>query len=36
MDTAGNASAPNNNYGWGIVNAAAAVNYSPAIPATKK
>jgi subtilisin family serine protease len=36
MDTAGNASAPNNNYGWGIVNAAAAVNYSPAIPTIKR
>jgi len=36
MNTAGNASAPNNDYGWGIVNAAAAVNYSPAAAPTKK
>jgi serine protease AprX len=36
MSTAGNASSPNNDYGWGIVNAAAAVNYSLAIPTTNK
>jgi len=30
MNTAGNASSPNNDFGWGIVNAAAAANDSPA------
>lgn len=30
MNTASNAASPNNNYGWGIVNAAAAANASPA------
>ncbi len=29
MNTAGNASSPNNDYGWGIVNAAAAANENP-------
>jgi len=27
MNTAGNAVAPNNDYGWGIVNALAALSY---------
>ncbi len=36
MNTAGNASAPDNDYGWGIVNAAAAVNYAPALPQSQK
>jgi len=36
MNTAGNAAAPNNDYGWGIVNADDAVNYSPAATPTIK
>jgi serine protease AprX len=36
MNTAGSASSPNNDYGWGIVNAAAAVNYAPALSQRQK
>jgi len=36
MNTAGNAATPNNDYGWGIVNAPAAADYSASAPTTLK